>query len=196
MPLWLKLGVSAFVLVWAPIYWVAYGPQNFLWFCDLANFLIAIALWLESPLLFSAQAVSVLVVQLIWVIDVGVAALSGTHPIGGTEYMFDSALPLRLRMLSLFHIAQPPILLWALWRLGYDRRGWLLQAGIAWVVLPLTFALTGPEENINWVWGVFGQPQSALDDRVFFLSVCLGYPLLLYLPSHLLLQRLYPGRTR
>ncbi len=196
MPLWLKLAATAFVLTWAPVYWFAYGPQNFLWFCDMANFLIALALWLESPLLFSAQAVSVLLIQLLWIVDVGVAAVAGSHPIGGTEYMFDSRRPLGLRMLSLFHVAQPPIVLWALWRLGYDRRGWLLQTGIAWVVLPLSFALAGPEANINWVWGLFGQPQSTVDHRLFFLMVCLGYPLVLYLPSHLLLQRLCPGRAR
>jgi len=29
-----------------------------------------------------------------------------------------------MRLLSLFHIVVPPLLLWAIWRLGYDPRGW------------------------------------------------------------------------
>ena len=90
-PLWLKLLVTGWLVVWAPIYWAAYGPQNFLWFCDLANFLIAAALWLESPVLLSSQAVSVLAVQIIWTSDVGTRLLLGFHPIGGTEFMFDPA---------------------------------------------------------------------------------------------------------
>ena len=56
IPLWLKVGWSVWVVAWAPLYWHQYGLQNFLYFCDLGNFFIAAALWLESPLLFSWQA--------------------------------------------------------------------------------------------------------------------------------------------
>ena len=64
VPLWLKVAFTAFVIVWVPVYWPELGPENFLWFCDLANFLILFALWTESPLLFSSQAVSTLLVQI------------------------------------------------------------------------------------------------------------------------------------
>jgi hypothetical protein len=33
----------------------------------------------------------------------------------------------------------PPLLLWAIWRLGYDRRGWLYQTLTAWVVVPVNY---------------------------------------------------------
>ncbi len=56
VPLWLKIAWSVWVLVWAPVYWRQYGAQNFLYFCDLGNILIALGLWLESPLIFSWQA--------------------------------------------------------------------------------------------------------------------------------------------
>src|SRR5260370_33967266 len=59
IPLLLKLVVTMFVAVLVPIYWRYYGPGNFLWFSDLALFLTLAALWLESPLLASTQAVSV-----------------------------------------------------------------------------------------------------------------------------------------
>ncbi len=193
IPLWLKLACSLFLALWIPVYWQAYGPVNFLWFCDLANFLIILALWLESALLLSSQAVAVLVVQVLWLVDVLARLLLGFHPIGGTEYMFDPARSLPVRLLSLFHVAVPPLLLWGLARLGYHRRGWQLQTAIAWVVLPLSFLLAGPERNLNWVWGLFGRPQAALDP-LLFLGVCLvGYPLVLYLPSHWLLARLFRG---
>jgi len=56
LPLWLKVGWTLWVAVWAPLYWKQYGAQNFLYFCDLGNFFIAIALWTERALLFSWQA--------------------------------------------------------------------------------------------------------------------------------------------
>jgi len=39
LPLWLKIIWTLWVIIWAPFYWKYYGVQNFLWFCDLANFL-------------------------------------------------------------------------------------------------------------------------------------------------------------
>ena len=39
------------IIVLVPYYWRAYGPTNFLYFCDVALFLTLGAVWLESPLL-------------------------------------------------------------------------------------------------------------------------------------------------
>ena len=69
IPLWLKLFWTAWVIVWAPLYWRQYGLQNFLFFCDIGNILIGIGLWLESPLIFSWQACSLLVFQTLYTID-------------------------------------------------------------------------------------------------------------------------------
>jgi len=54
---------TVWVVVWAPLYWKHYGAQNLLYFCDLGNFFISAALWLESPLLFSSQASGLLLFQ-------------------------------------------------------------------------------------------------------------------------------------
>lgn len=192
--LWLKLSYSAFIAVWMPLYWSYYGPQNFLWFCDLANFIILFALWLESPILLSSQLVSILLIQILWTIDFSGRALFGIHPIGGTEYMFETARPVIIRLFSLFHIATPLITLWAVGRVGYDRRGWILQTGIACIILPLSFFLTGPELNINWVWGLFGRPQTIIDPSIYLILIIIGYPLVIYLPTDLILGRLFKPR--
>ena len=118
LPRWLKLGYTAWFLVWVPVYWIDNGPANFLWLCDVANFVLLAAIWLESSLLISSQAVSVLLIQLAWIVDFGTRLVAGFHPIGGTEYMFESARPLFGRLLSLFHVFIPILLLYALWRLG------------------------------------------------------------------------------
>src|SRR5438552_18305917 len=94
IPLWLKIAWTAWVAIWAPVYWKQYGAQNFLFFCDIGNLLIALALWLESSLVFSWQAVGLLVVQSLYAVDLLGAFLLGKHAIGGTEYMLLHAIPL------------------------------------------------------------------------------------------------------
>lgn len=190
-----KLVYTALFLVWAVVYWRGYGPSNFLWFCDLANFVILAGLWTESPLLLSSQAVSVVLVQTVWSLDVLCRLLTGSHPIGATEYLFDASTALGLRLGSLFHPVMPPFVLWCLWRLGYDRRGWLLQTAIAWVVLPVCYALL-PDENLNLVRGPGDAPQTLAPPLVYLAALLIGYPLALYLPTHLLLRRWFATAPR
>ncbi len=184
VPLALKLIYTGWIAVWVPVYWVHNGPANFLWLCDLASLVLLVALWLESPLLVSSQAVGVVAIQLLWSIDFLGAAVSGRHPIGGTEYMFDAASPLWLRGMSLFHLALPILLLWGVWRLGYHRRGWWLQTALVWAVLPVCWYLADPARNLNWVWQPFDQPQTLVPPWQYFASLFAIYPLAIFLPSH------------
>ncbi len=48
VPLAVKLGFTAFMAVLVPVYWLNYGPTNFLYFCDVALFLTLAAVWTES----------------------------------------------------------------------------------------------------------------------------------------------------
>jgi len=187
IPLWLKIGWSVWLLVWIPFYWHQYGVQNFLYFCDLGNFFIAVALWLESPLLFSWQACGLLLFQTLYSIDLIGAALSGKHIIGGTEYMFDPHVALPMRLLSLFHVVVPPLLLWAIWRLGYDRRGWKYQTLTAWIVVPINY-FWRPQFDVNWARGLFFREQHVVPGIVYLLFYLIAVPLLVYWPTHLFLQ--------
>jgi hypothetical protein len=188
IPFGLKLAYTAFLTLWIPYYWAWYGPQNFLWFCDIANFVLAVAVWRESRLLFSWQAVSVLAVQILWTVDLAGRALTGFHWIGGAEYMFDDSVPGMVRLLSLFHAGAAALMIWALARFGYDRRALRLQLATCWAVLPICFFFFGPDLNLNWVWGPFDRPQTAVAPGLYFAACMVGYPLALYVPSHLALS--------
>jgi hypothetical protein len=187
VPLWLKVGWSLWVLVWAPVYWHQYGLQNFLYFCDLGNFFIAAALWLESPLIFSGQACGLLLFQTLYTIDLIGAVLTGTHIIGGTEYMFDPHIRLFVRLLSLFHVVTPPLLLWAIWRLGYDGRGWKYQTLATWIVVPIDY-FWRPQYDVNWARGPFFHEQHLVPGMVYLVAYLLVVPGLVYWPTHLVLQ--------
>src|SRR5277367_2199886 len=116
--IWLKIPYTIFVCVLVRMYWRLYGPANFLWFCDMGLLVTALAIWIESPLLISMEAVALTMPQILWTADF----LSGGHIVGFSRYMFKADLPLSTRALSTFHLWLPWILLWLVWRLGYDRR--------------------------------------------------------------------------
>jgi hypothetical protein len=188
--------MTAFTAVLVPVYWREYGPQNFLWFSDLALFGIVIGLWTRHPLLPSMTAVGVLLVELLWVADFLWLLATGSSAAGLTEYMRREDIPMFVRALSLFHLVIPPALLLMLRRWGYDRRGWLAQTALAWIVLPLTFGLTNPEYNINFVFGPGKDPQDAIPPLAYLGVMMVGLPLLLYGPTHLVLRRLFTPPRR
>jgi hypothetical protein len=188
VPLWLKLGWTVWLVVWAPLYWRQYGAQNFLFFCDIGNLLIGVALWLESALIFSWVACGVLLFQILYIIDLAGALLTGHHLIGGTEYMFDPHLPLSIRLLSLFHVATPPLLLWAIRRLGYDPRGWKLQSLMTCIVVPINH-FWRPEKDVNWVRGFFFHEQHVVPGVVYLFAYLATITVAICWPTHRLLMR-------
>ena len=144
IPLAAKVAGAAFLAVLIPIYLHTYGPANFLWFCDTALILTVAGMWLESSLLISMCAVGILLPQGLWLVDCG-GNLLGFHLIGLTNYMFDRQLPLFTRGLSLFHGWLPLLLVWLLFRLGYDKRALFAWTGLAaGLVLSATFLLRPP----------------------------------------------------
>lgn len=190
IPMWLKIVWTLWVALWAPLYWKYYGAQNFLWFCDLANFFILGGVWLESRLIFSWQATGLLIFQTLYAVDLMWALIFGTHVIGGTEFMFDANLPLPLRLLSLFHVITPPLLLWAIGRLGYDPRGWKFQTLTTWIVVPINY-FWRPQYDVNWARGLFGREQQVLPGIAYLAVYLFLVPMAVYWPTHAVLKRLW-----
>jgi hypothetical protein len=186
IPLWTKVLWTVCVIAWIPLYWRQYGPQNFLFFCDLGNLFITAGLWMESALIFSWQASGLLLFQTLFIIDLAGTFLSGRHWIGGTEYMFDPHLPLSIRLLSLFHVVTPPLLLWAIIRLGYDGRGWKYQTLTAWIVVPINY-FWRPEYDVNWARGPFFREQHVVPGLTYLLAYLIVVPVSIYYPTHRLL---------
>jgi hypothetical protein len=187
IPFWVKIAWSVWVAVWIPAYWKQYGAQNFLYFCDLGNVLILVGLWLESRLIFSWQACGLLLFQMLYTVDLAGAVLSGRHWIGGTEYMFDPGIPLFVRLLGLFHVVMLPLLLWAIWRLGYDPAGWKYAALETWIVVPINY-FWRPQYDVNWARGWFLREQHAVPGLLYLAGYLVVVPLLVYWPTHLALQ--------
>ena len=191
IPLWIKVAYTLFLCVLVPVYWVSSGPRNFLWFSDIALLLTGPALWLESSLLASMMVLAIALPELGWNADFFGRLATGRQILGLSAYMFDGRKPLGLRALSLFHVGLPVLLIWMLHRLGYDGRAWAAQTALALVVLPVTYWLIAPADNVNWVYGPGSEPQTRMPPLAYLLLVMAFFPLGIYWPTHLLLRRLF-----
>ncbi len=187
IPLWIKVAYTLMVAVIVPVYLAYYGPANFLWFSDVALVVTGVGLWLENPLLVSMMTVGVLLPELLWNVTLFTRLVTGIRVSGLADYMFDTRIPKWIRALSLFHVVLPVLMLWMLHRLGYDPRALPAQTALAWVILPLTYAVTKPEDNINWVYGPGARPQRQISPPLYLAFVLILFPLIVYVPTHLLL---------
>ncbi len=202
IPMWVKLGYSVYVAVVVPLYWVTYTPWNFLYFCDIALLVTAVAIWIESPLLVGMQAVAITVPQLLWVIDLLSRLVLGVHLTGVTAYMLDASIPPFLRALSSFHGWLPFVLLWLLSRLGYDRRAFRLQCAAAVIVLLVSYLFAPPPPpsashpswavNLNYVYGLDDKhPQTFMAPRLWLGFMMAFHVVAIYLPTHLVFRRVF-----
>src|SRR5580692_11268961 len=179
------------MVVWLPAYFRVWGWANLLHLCDVAVILTFVGIWLANPLLLSSQAVGSLAAGFFWILDVGWRLTTGRFLVGGTDYMWDARYPLWVRLLSCFHIGLPLALLWAMRKVGYDRRALALQAAIA-VGLFVAARFLPQELNLNYAyrdplfhraWG----PAPVHLAVIFFFAV-----VFLYWPTHLLLGWMFP----
>ena len=189
-----KLAYTAFVVVVVAIWLRHYGWRNLLWFSDIALIGAVPALWLESSAIASVLAVAVLVPELLWNVDFGLRLLLRRRITGLTDYMFERERPRLLRVVSaLFHVPLPILLLWMLAEYGYDAEVGLAGAVVlAAVVLPWSRAVSTPERNINWTHGL-GAVCTSLPAQRYVLQLFVGFVLLVFMPTHLLLRAVFPA---
>ncbi len=200
VPLGIKLLYTLFVAVLVPTFWAHYSPANFLWFCDVALLMTLAGLWLESRLLASMQALAMTLPQAIWGLDFLVRLTTGIRTFGFSDYMFNPTIALFIRALSLYHLWLPFLLLWLVWRLGYDRRALAAQTIFGSMILLLSYLLTenvyGPAGNVNLVHGPsLREAQVWMAPWLWLGVVIILCPTGIYAPTHLVLCRLMSPRN-
>jgi hypothetical protein len=194
LPALARWGALVWIAIWFPAYWHAWGVANFLHLCDLAVLLTCIGLWTSNSLLLSSQALSSILIDTLWAAEAAWELFTKRQLIGGTEYLFDPHTALWIRLLSLFHVVLPPLLLWALRYTGYDRRAWSLQILIALLAF-VAARFTNPVANINYAFhDPFWHRQLGPAPLHVALSVA-ALAIVVYLPTHLVLLRLYRPRS-
>lgn len=190
IPEWFKVVYALAVLAFVVIYWQRHGPRNFLWFSDVALIGAVPAMWLENALLSGVLTCMVLLPEVLWNVDYVLRLALRRRITGLTEYMFDESIPRWLRGVSLFHVPLPLVLLWLVAAYGYPEESLAVAAGTGAIVLALSYWFSCPEKNINWVFGL-GRVQHRLPRPLYLGVLYLGFVLVLFLPTHWLLLRLF-----
>jgi hypothetical protein len=95
---------------------------------------------------------------------------------------------IHVRSTHCFADSPAPLLLWAVWRLGYDSRGWKYQTLTAWIVVPINY-FWRPQFDVNWARGPFFHEQHAVPGLLYLLIYLTLVPLAVYLPTHWMLAR-------
>lgn len=191
IPVWFKLAYTTFVAVVLVVWLRHYGWRNLLWFSDVALLGLVPALWLEDAGIASILAVAVLGPELLWNLDFLVRLLTRRRAIGLTEYMFEKERPLVLRLLSLFHVPLPLVLLWTLQAWGYAAPVALPGAAVlAALVLPASRRFGSPAENINWSYGP-ARVQTRVSPVAYVTLLFAGFVLVIFVPTDMLLRRLF-----
>lgn len=58
----------------------------------------------------------------------------------------------------------------------------------------LSYFFSNPRDNVNWVYGLSERPRTMVAGWLFVLFLMLMFPLVIYLPMHLLFDRVFgPG---
>jgi hypothetical protein len=140
--------------------------------------------------------------QTVWVLDF-VGGLFGHPFVGMTAYMFQASQPLAARAISLFHGWLPFLLVYVVYRLGYDRRALVAWTVLAWgLMLVAYFLLPAPPPppgrpnlpvNVNYVYGPSDEKAQTWVPPLAWLAFMLtALPLVFFVPTHWLLSRLMP----
>jgi hypothetical protein len=134
----------------------------------------------------------VLLPELLWNLDFLLRLITRRRWTGLTDYMFETERPRVLRLLSLFHVPLPLVMLWLLHAYGYDRAVALPGAIVlAAVVLPWSRAVSPPQKNINWTHGL-GTARPHWPAPVYVSVLFLGFVTCVFVPTHLVLLRIFP----
>jgi hypothetical protein len=190
----LKWIALAWLAAWIPAYWRVWGGQNFLHLCDIAVIVSCVGIILGSRLLISSQTLATVVPGILWCLDAGWRVAFHHNLIGGTEYLWDATFPMWVRLLSLFHVGLPILLVVLCSRVGYDRRALALQSAITAGLFAVSRWMES-SANLNYT---FFDPifHRALGPAPLHLAIIFaGTVLLFYLPAHILLAWKFSGRN-
>ena len=121
VPLGVKITYYAFMAFMFPVYITHYPLINFVNLCQVHLFLVLVGFLTDKYIFISMSALGIIILQLFWCLDF-ICETMGINFIGGTKYMYNSDIPLYVRILSLYHGWFPFFLLYLIKKVGYDKR--------------------------------------------------------------------------
>lgn len=185
------------VILWAIILFlystINYGLVTNLWLCQFSLIITAVGLILNNPLLISISTISIFGIHLIWILDF-LTVIFNLPGIKVTSFIFDSSTSTSNRILQMYHIWHPIILLFLTLKYGYDKRAFKYWGILCVTILFISFFIFNDRNlNVNFAYGFYNYNDRNLYSFVIYciiLLVFLSYPTHCYLsklkhPKHL-----------
>jgi hypothetical protein len=194
VPKWIKYTYTLFIAVMVPAYYRHFGPTNFLWFSDIALLIMFIEVWLCTGILTSMMAVGALLFELGWNGMFTYQIIVGNTNPNFICNILTPGFPILFRILPLFHIFLPIIIIYMLKKLGYDKRAIWYQSIFGILVLCIAHMATTKPQNIDWTYAFNNSPYTNLPQPWNFIIVILLF-MLFYQFSHFLLSK-YCKKTK
>jgi hypothetical protein len=188
IPLWIKISYTTLAIIIFPIYLYKYGAVNFLWFSDIAFFMMVPALWFKSRIISSMMAIGVLPIETIWLVSL----FTGGAFLGIANYMYDTELPLWLRLLSFFHFAVIGAIIYMIGKFGYDKRALFPQIILSLIVVFLTRNFSDKVDNINMVF----LPEAFsgyMSENFYTVAMPVALVFIFIIPTHFILKKKFMG---
>lgn len=193
---WILAVFAAFFLTWLSSYFLQYPLTNFLWTCNIALTMTAVSVFVTRDSLGLSMALCLVVVpDVLWILDVLVRAITGTHLTGGTEYVFDASIPWLVRCVSFEHALLVPFLVYMLRRRGYDSRALIAVGILLPTVYYVTYYVSDPLLHTNWVWGLFASRQQWLPALIYPAIAATTFLLVFATPVHFAARRWLPHKS-
>jgi hypothetical protein len=183
---WLCL---VWLAVYLPTYGAAYGFWHFFQLCNAGVLIACAGILLRNRLLLSSQFLALSCIAVVWISDMAARLLFGRFLNGGTAYMWDSNLSALVRILSLYHLALPLVLLWFVIKLGYHKQAWIAQSAIAAGSWLIGLFIAPAAENINYLYYWPNQPSQAQLSLGHAGAMFITLVLLVYWPAHQMFLR-------
>jgi len=206
IPSGLKIFLAAFSLTVIVYNSVHHGVYSLLYFCNVALFLSTFGICVERALPVSMAAVGVMLILSLWSLDL-LLTIADLSPLRMTEFMLSDSLPPFKKILALFHVWLPFVLLFAVSRLGYDKRAlaWWTLLTCALLLVSYLFLPRPPAPaddptmsvNVNFVFGLnMAGPQQRMPELVWLAGMMIALPLLAFLPTHVAFKRWLAGTPK
>ncbi len=149
------------------------SPAEALWFCQVANLLLAAGMFFVWPRVVGVAALWLLVGTSIWAVDLA----------AGGELLPTSLLP---------HLGGTGLAVYAVRTLGFPKRTWLVAAASMLALQWITRCLTPPEPNVNLAFRVWHGWENVFPSYLPYLAMIYTIALASFFGLEYLFRRTSP----
>lgn len=124
---------------------------EFFWLSNHWALINGVAFLTRNRFVFSYIVALGIIPEILWVIDFALMS-NGIPFLGITNYWFDSAYPLTLKIIALQHLLNPFASIYGIMRFGFHKKAWIGSILHGFSIFIVSLVFFGTKDNVNCVW--------------------------------------------